>query len=79
LSDFFDIMGFKDFVYKNDHEEVKNQVQSLTNFKEALKHINSPNARINELIRSIVVSDSVIISTRIPQMIFHVLLQLLTY
>lgn len=60
---FFDIMGFKDFVYKNDHEKIIERVKNLGYFKQAVNNIGSPNLRVNELIKVIVVSDSVIIST----------------
>lgn len=60
---FFDIMGFKDFVTHNSHENVLEKLEQLTSFKEMIEEErnlylnNKPNA-INSSIKPVLFSDS---------------------
>lgn len=61
---FFDIMGFKDFVYKNNHEKVIEKVLKLSEFKDILKvDYKVEELQVHKHVKVIVVSDSVILST----------------
>jgi hypothetical protein len=65
---FFDIMGFKDFVYRNNHKDVKKRLEIFTKFKEQVANLrkrdgDSPNPIGFEKISAATFSDSLLIVT----------------
>jgi len=66
---FFDVMGFKDFVYTQTHSEVEDRILSLSNFIEAvnnsdLSKITSSLPSPSNYLKPILVSDSIILSSK---------------
>ena len=65
---FFDIMGFKDFVYRNNHDDVKKRLEIFTEFKEQVAQLgkrdgDNPNPIGFEKINAATFSDSLLIVT----------------
>ncbi|MFZ1806180.1 MAG: hypothetical protein WAU36_03105 [Cyclobacteriaceae bacterium] len=65
---FFDVMGFKDFVYTHPHSEVEERILSLSNFIEVVNSdLPSPIGglpSLNHYLKSILVSDSIILCSK---------------
>jgi hypothetical protein len=65
---FFDIMGFKDFVYRNNHEAVKKRLEIFTVFKEQVAQLGMQDGSSLDLlgfryIKTATFSDSLLIVT----------------